>query len=94
MRLEMPNPSQDAIATWFERFAKRTKHNIDIDPDKLHRSFKGLSFSEIEDFGQDVLRQVILQQPGANVRKIAIERLRQVKARFELQKSPTASKAR
>ncbi len=93
LHLDMPNPSQDAIATWFERFAQRTKHDLGIDPERLFRSFKGLSFSEIEDFGQDVIRQVILQQPSANVRRIATERLRQIKSRTALQRTHSASRA-
>ncbi len=92
LRLEMPSPTQEAIESWFERFEKRTRHRIGIEPAKLLSNFKGLSFSEIEDFGQDVLRQYILQQPGADVRKIAAERLRQMKTRFEMKKSRSIPK--
>ncbi len=84
LRLELPNPSQDAITAWFHKFEKRTQYNLGIATEKLWRSFKGLSFSELENFGEDFLRQVTLRQPGADVRKIAAERLNQLKSHYKV----------
>ena len=48
---------------------------------------KGLSFAEIEDFGMDVLRKVLLNQPDANVKKITDQRLRHWSKRFTVKQS-------
>lgn len=46
------------------------------------RYASGLSFAEVEDFGVDVLRQITLQQPAADVKAIVERRLRHWRQRY------------
>ncbi len=84
IRLELPAPKQDQIEEWFGRFEKRSGHTLGHSPRSLAQNLKGLSFSEIEDFGTDVLRRVVLNQPDADNRKIMGQCLEQWKKRFTL----------
>ena len=87
IRLELPMPKPAQIEEWFRRFQIRTELDMGISLRSLSRSLNGLSFSEIEDFGIDVLRKSVLEQPTADSKKIARRRLSQLKARFVLQKA-------
>ena len=84
IRIELPAPKQNQIEEWFRRFEKRTGHTLGHSPHSLAQSLKGLSFAEIEDFGSDVQRRVVLNQPGADIKKIAGQCLEQWKKRFSL----------
>ena len=85
VRLELPMPKPAQIEEWFRRFQIRTELDMGISHRSLARSLNGLSFSEIEDFGIDVLRKSVLEQPTADVKNIARRRLRHLKTRFTLQ---------
>lgn len=89
IRLAMPAPKQGEIEEWFRRFEGRTGHTFGLSLSKLAQDLKGLSFSEIEDFGTDVLRRTVLNQPNADARAITSECLDQWKRRFK----PTAAEA-
>ena len=89
IRLELPMPKQGQIEEWFQRFEKRTGHDIGLTPRSLAQRLKGLSFAEVEDFGTDVLRRIALSEPGADARKIAGQCLDQWKKRFTLKNSDT-----
>ena len=84
VRLELPMPRQGQIEEWFKRFEVRTGYNLANSPRSLAMKLKGLSFAEIEDFGMDVLRRVLLNQPDANVKQITEQRLRQWSKQFTL----------
>ena len=84
IRLELPPPKQSQIEEWFRRFEKRSEQAFGRSPRTLALSLKGLSFAEIEDFGNDVLRRIVLNQPGADAKKITDQCLRQWKKRFAL----------
>lgn len=87
VRLELPQPTQGKIEEWFKRFEKRTGHPLGLSPRSLARRLHGLSFAEVEDFGTDVLRKVVLEQPDADIKKIVERRLRHWKKRFTLEES-------
>ena len=87
VRLELPMPRQGQIEEWFSRFESRTGHTLGLSPRSLAQQLKGLSFAEIEDFGLDVLRGIVLGQPTVNPRKVTEQRLRQWKKRFAVKQS-------
>ena len=88
VRLELPMPKQGQIEEWFRRFETRSGQSLGISARSLALQLKGLSFAEIEDFGTDVLRGIVLGQPAADARKIAEKRLRQWKTRFAVKQTP------
>ena len=87
IRLELPQPTQGQIEEWFKRFQKRTGHPLGLSPCSLAQRLRGLSFAEVEDFGTDVLRKAMLEQPDANIKNIVDQRLRHWKKRFTLKES-------
>ena len=87
IRLELPMPKQVQIEEWFERFENRTGHSLGLSPRCLAQRLRGLSFAEVEDFGTDVLRRIVLGQPDADSKNIVEQRLRQWKKRFTLNQS-------
>ena len=87
IRLELPQPKQGQIEEWFKRFEKRTGHPLGLSPRSLAQRLRGLSFAEVEDFGTDILRCIVLEQPDADVKSIVEQRLRHWKKRFTPKKS-------
>ncbi len=84
IRLELPMPKQGQIEEWFRRFEQRTGHPLGLSPRSLAQRLRGLSFAEVEDFGTDVLRRIVLEQPDADSKAIVEQRLRHWKKRFTL----------
>ena len=87
IRLELPQPTQGQIEEWFRRLENRQGHPLGLTPRSLAQRLRGLSFAEIEDFGTDVLRKIVLDQPGADIRSIVKRRLHYWKKRFALKHS-------
>ena len=88
VRLELPAPTQGQIEEWFRRFEKRHGQPLGLSPRSLAQRLRGLSFSEVEDFGTDVRRKIVLEQPDADVKGIVECRLREWKRRFTLNHTP------
>lgn len=82
VRLELPPPTQGQIAEWFRRFEKRHGCSLGISRRGLAQRLRGLSFSEVEDFGMDVLRRIVLEQPAADTKAIVERRLQHWKTKF------------
>lgn len=82
IRLELPLPTQSRIEEWFRRFENRHGQSLGLSPRSLAQRLRGLSFAEVEDFGTDVLRQIVLDHPDASVKAIVERRLRHWKKRF------------
>ena len=91
IRVSLPAPTQGQIEEWFRRFEQRHGQPLGISPRSLAQRLRGLSYSEVEDFGTDVLRRIVLGQPDADIRRIVERRLRQWKGRFTL--NPTGGRA-
>ena len=87
VRLELPMPKQGQIEEWFKRFEERTEHALAYSPRSLAQRLRGLSFAEVEDFGTEALRRIVLDEPNANVKRIVEQRLRHWKKRFTLNNS-------
>lgn len=77
LRLDLPAPGQGQRKAWLERFEQRTGVQLGYTHDHLARRLAGLSFAELEQFAQDVLRRYVLTMPGADVRAIVADRLKQ-----------------
>ena len=82
IRLELPAPTQGQIEEWFRRFEKRHEQPLGLSPRSLAQRLRGLSFAEVEDFGTDVLRKIVLEQPAADVKAIVERRLRHWRQRY------------
>ena len=82
IRLELPPPRQGQIELWFKRFEKRYGHPLGLAPRSLAQRLRGLSYAEVEQFGTDVLREIVLGQPNADPKRIVERRLGHWKKRF------------
>ncbi len=82
LRLELPTPRQGQIEEWFRRFEARTGHELGFSARSLAQSLKGLSFAEVEEFGLDVLRRIVLAGPAVDQRAIVKTRLDHWKKHF------------
>jgi hypothetical protein len=58
-------------------FENRSGLPLGYSHDHLARRLDGLSFAELEQFAQDVQRRYVLTMPGADVRGIVADRLKQ-----------------
>lgn len=91
IRISLPKPGRKEIELWLDRFRKRIKTRISLSNSELFRKLAGLSFAELEDFGNDVLRRHVLSQPNANLNRIIRDcmmqwQLRSQAARFSKKK--------
>jgi SpoVK/Ycf46/Vps4 family AAA+-type ATPase len=77
IRLKLPMPTQQLIEEWFKRFEKRIKHTLGLTPRYLAEKLSGLSFAEIEEFGTDIVRRLILSGPNVDTKKITQQVLNQ-----------------
>lgn len=84
IRMELPMPTQGQIEEWFRRFEKRTGSKLGLTPRSFAQSLKNLSFAEVEDFGTDVLRRIVLSTPDTDAKRIAQQCLDLWKKRFTL----------
>jgi len=82
IRLELQPPTQRQVEEWYHRFEQRTGHSFGMQPKDLARKLRGLSFAEVEDFCNDLLRKLIVEGPDARPEEILTCRLRQWKNRF------------
>ena len=77
VRLYLPAPTRAQAEAWFARFENQSGKRLGFAPRTLADKLKGLSFAELEEFSVDVLRRAILQEPGAEIRNIVSDRLKQ-----------------
>jgi SpoVK/Ycf46/Vps4 family AAA+-type ATPase len=89
LRLQLSAPSAAQIQEWFHRFEERLGARLGVSHGTLAKKLRGLSFSEIEQFGLDVQRRHVLGLPESDLRKIVEMRLQQWEQRFAV-KPPTS----
>jgi len=87
IRLGLPMPNQRQVEEWLKQYEMRTGQTLGLSPRSLSHGLKGLSFAEVEDFGTDVVRRIVMSNPDADARKIAEHCLNQWKNRFTLNHS-------
>jgi SpoVK/Ycf46/Vps4 family AAA+-type ATPase len=82
IRLELATPTEDQVRIWLTRFQARVGTDISASVPDLAHQLRGLSFSEVEQFGLDVQRRFVLAVPEADTKRIVEERLVQWRDRF------------
>lgn len=77
LRLDLPAPGKAQRVEWLQMFEVRSGLQLGHSHDYLARRLAGLSFAELEQFAHDVKRRYVLTMPGADVREIVADRLKQ-----------------
>jgi SpoVK/Ycf46/Vps4 family AAA+-type ATPase len=77
IRIVLPKPDRPQINIWLNLFRERLKQKFELPNAKLISKLAGLSFAELEEFGNDVLRRHILSQPDTGVDNIVNRCLKQ-----------------
>lgn len=80
VRLELPSPQEAQVVQWLEDVQKRLGESLGQPLDKLAAHLRGLSFAELEEFTQDILRRRILESEP-DLSEIVRQRLKQWQVR-------------
>jgi len=75
LRLNMPAPTLDQRIKWFSRFEERIGNRLGLTPKTLATRLKDASFSDLEEFCQDIHRRYVLALPEGDLRAIINDRL-------------------
>lgn len=81
LRLTLQGPSLAQRIAWFDRFEKKLGTKLGVSPQTLATRVKASSFSELEQFCQDVHRRYVLLLPSGNIKDIIAARIEQWKVR-------------
>ena len=81
VRMNLPQPTRDRLAEWFQKFERRINTPLDYAPMTLAKKLYGFSFAEAEEFGTTVYRQYILEQPNSDIKSIVERNLNLWKSR-------------
>jgi len=82
LRLAVPAPTVAQKEEWFARLQKRLDAPLGMTPRALAARLQASSFSDLEQFCEDIQRRYVLALPAANLKSIVVERLKQWRARF------------
>ena len=77
IRVSLPKPGRKEVQTWLERFRKRIDKRFSVSDKDLARKLIGLSFAELEEFGNDVIRRHVLGAPDKDLSLIVRDCLKQ-----------------
>lgn len=77
IRLNLPPPKPKDIEEWLSRFEKRSGKKFGFSLRELAKKLTGLSFAEVEEFGLDVARKIVLAGADMDASKITQEVLNQ-----------------
>ena len=84
LRLSLPAPTLAQKEDWFARFQARLDAPLGSSPKTLASKIQASSFSDLEQFCEDVQRRYVLSLPDANLKQIVATRLKQWQARFTI----------
>jgi len=84
IRLDLEAPDKKQIKCFIELFIKKTGINFNYSIENLSEKLSNYSFSEVEEFCTDVLRQAVLTHKQDNARNIISEKLKQWKTKFAI----------
>lgn len=84
LRLELQPPSQAQKEQWFLKLQERLGAPLGLSPKTLANKLPATSFSDLEQFCEDIQRRYVLSLPEANLKKIVTERLNQWHARLQV----------
>lgn len=82
LRLRLPKPTQKQVVEWLVRLEGRVGFKLPQSPQILAGKLKPPSFAELEDFGLDVSRRVVLSQGEGEIKRILTARLRHWQERY------------
>ena len=85
LRLALPAPTITQKEQWFARLQKRLDAPMGMAPKTLASKLHASSFSDLEQFCEDIQRRYVLALPVANLKGIIVERLRQWQTRFTIE---------
>jgi SpoVK/Ycf46/Vps4 family AAA+-type ATPase len=77
LRLDLPEPTHAQRTAWFEKFQERLGAPLGLSPKTLATRLKVNSFSELEQFCQDIHRRYVLSLPSGNIKDIVATRMEQ-----------------
>lgn len=77
LRLDLPAPSLQQRETWFRQFQERIEQPLGVTPKILASKLDASSFSDLQQFCEDIHRRYVLGLPTANLKRIVMERLKQ-----------------
>jgi len=77
LRLELPPPTMEQKVLWFSNFQKRLGVALGVTPKSLASRLKAVSFSDLEEFSEDIHRRYVLSLPDGDLRAIIRDRLLQ-----------------
>ncbi len=83
LRLDMPAPTLEQKTLWFSRFEERIGYQLGLTPRGLATRMKDASFSDLEEFCQDIHRRYVLLLPDSDLRTIVNDRLAHWKNRVQ-----------
>lgn len=81
LRLSLPGPTLDQKTAWFERFETKLGAPLGLSARTLATRLKAASFSDLEQFCEDVHRRYVLSLPDGDIRAVIADRLEQWKSR-------------
>jgi SpoVK/Ycf46/Vps4 family AAA+-type ATPase len=81
IRMELPEPTRERLAKWFEKFERRIGMSLGLAPSTLAKRLLGINFAEAEEFGVTVYRQFVLSQPNSDMKSIVENNLSHWKSR-------------
>lgn len=81
LRLSLPGPTFDQKTAWFERFEIKLGTSLGLSARTLATRLKAASFSDLEQFCEDVHRRYVLSLPDGDIRAVIADRLEQWKSR-------------
>jgi SpoVK/Ycf46/Vps4 family AAA+-type ATPase len=81
LRLMLAAPSLAAKELWFKRLQDKLDASMGASARSLARSVKATSYSDLEQFCEDIQRRYVLALPDADLKKIVADRLKQWRAR-------------
>lgn len=82
LRLEMPPPTQEQTEAWFDRLQQRLGAPLGMTPKMISSKLAASSFSDLEQFSEDIQRRYVLALPDGNLKSIVAERVKQWRERF------------
>ena len=93
LRIDLPAPQKQQVICWINKFERRLGESLGYPVDDLASELKGLSYAEVEEFTQDVLRRRILDGPDADLPGIVRRKLSQWRPRLKRRTAAEPSNA-
>jgi SpoVK/Ycf46/Vps4 family AAA+-type ATPase len=81
LRLSLPAPTLEQKTAWFKRFESRVGTSLGLSAKTLATRLKVTSFSDLEQFCEDVHRRYVLSLPNSDIHAVIHDRLEQWKSR-------------